>query len=80
MLRAASRLSWPSDTQARLWPQDRSLELLKAWCELEAHSMVLDTVYEPLLDDAIGRDRAIFLRSPARAIVKWGRRSESCLC
>jgi hypothetical protein len=37
-----------------LWPQDRTLALLKAWCELEVHSMVVDTVNEPLLDDEIG--------------------------
>ena len=38
-------------TDPALWPQDRSLELLKAWCDLEVHSMVLDCVDEPLEDD-----------------------------
>ena len=38
-------------TDATLWPPDRSLERFKAWCELEVHSMVLDYVAEPLIDD-----------------------------
>jgi hypothetical protein len=41
-------------TDPALWPQDRTLDLLKAWCDLEVHSMVLDCVDEPLLDDEIG--------------------------
>ncbi len=40
-------------TESALWPQDRSLKRLKAWCDLEVHSMVLDCVDEPLLDDEI---------------------------
>ena len=34
-----------------LWPQDRTLKLFKAWCDFEVHSMVLDYVDEPLIDD-----------------------------
>ncbi|MFT7289316.1 MAG: hypothetical protein ACI87W_003446 [Halieaceae bacterium] len=34
-----------------LWPENRTLSLFKAWCELEIHSMVLDVVDEPLEDD-----------------------------
>jgi len=30
------------------------LKLLKAWCGLEVHSMVVDCVDEPLLDDDFG--------------------------
>lgn len=41
-------------TDPALWPQDRTMELLLTWCELEVHSMVVDTVNEPLLDDGIG--------------------------
>jgi hypothetical protein len=38
-------------TDPALWPQDRTLKLFKAWCELQVHSMVLDYVDGPLLDD-----------------------------
>ena len=38
-------------TDPALWPQDRTLKLFKAWCEFELHSMVLDYVDGPLLDD-----------------------------
>ena len=41
-------------TDPELWPQDRTLELLKTWCDLEVHSMILDCVDEPLMDDEIG--------------------------
>lgn len=34
-----------------LWPQDRTLQLFKAWCDFEVHSMVLDYVDGPLMDD-----------------------------
>jgi len=34
-----------------LWPQDRTLKLFKAWCEVEVHGIVIDLVDEPLLDD-----------------------------
>ncbi len=38
-------------TDPALWPQDRTLKLFKAWCDFEMHSMVLDYVDGPLLDD-----------------------------
>ncbi len=41
-------------TDPLMWPQDRSLKLFKAWCEVEAHSMVVDYVDGPLLDDDFG--------------------------
>ena len=34
-----------------LWPQDRNLEMFKAWCEVEVHGIVIDLVDEPLIDD-----------------------------
>jgi hypothetical protein len=34
-----------------LWPQDRTITLFKAWCDVEAHSMVFDLVDGPLIDD-----------------------------
>jgi cytochrome b involved in lipid metabolism len=34
-----------------LWPQDRTLKLFKAWCDVEVHSMVIDMVDGPLEDD-----------------------------
>lgn len=37
-----------------LWPQDRTLQLFEAWCDFEVHSMVLDYVDGPLLDDGLG--------------------------
>ena len=37
-------------TDPALWPQDRSLKLLKAWCDLEVHRMVVECVNEPLKD------------------------------
>ena len=38
-------------TDPALWPQDRTLTLFKAWCEIEIHSTVVDYVDGPLLDD-----------------------------
>jgi hypothetical protein len=35
----------------KLWPQDRTLELFKTWCEVELHSMIFDLIDGPLLDD-----------------------------
>ena len=34
-----------------LRPQGRTLKLFKTWCDVEVHSMVLDYVDGPLLDD-----------------------------
>ncbi|EED35845.1 conserved hypothetical protein [Luminiphilus syltensis NOR5-1B] len=36
-----------------LWPQDRSLELFKNWCDFRLHSLIQDCVDGPLLDDEI---------------------------
>ena len=33
-----------------LWPQDRNLELFKAWCQVEVHGIIIDLVDDPLLD------------------------------
>jgi hypothetical protein len=38
-------------TDPTLCPQDRTLKLFKTWCDFELHSMVLDYVDGPLLDD-----------------------------
>jgi hypothetical protein len=40
---------WYTDTA--LWPQDRSLALLKTWCSFELHTMVFDTGRSPLEND-----------------------------
>ena len=43
-----------------LWPQELSLELFKAWCEVEIHSMIFDLVDQPLVDDELDlSDRVI---------------------
>lgn len=34
-----------------LWPDPLSLELFKSWFEVECHSMVIDTVGEPILNE-----------------------------
>jgi len=34
-----------------LWPQDLTLELFEAWCEVRIHDMIFDLVDEPLIDD-----------------------------
>ncbi|MFN2595155.1 MAG: hypothetical protein ABR579_09745 [Actinomycetota bacterium] len=38
-------------TDSNLWPRDRSLEALRAWCDIEFHSEVIDTGNFPLIDD-----------------------------
>ena len=38
-------------TDPALWPKDRSLKLLKAWCSFELHTVVEDTGASPLEDD-----------------------------
>jgi hypothetical protein len=38
-------------TDPMLWPQDRSVALLKEWCTLELHTMVFDTGGAPLYDN-----------------------------
>ena len=36
-----------------LWPPDLTLELFKAWCDVEVHGMVFDLVDEPHIDDQL---------------------------
>jgi len=36
-----------------LWPQDITLQLFKTWCDVGIHSMVIDLVDEPLVDDQL---------------------------
>jgi hypothetical protein len=37
-------------TDPALWPQDRTLKLFRAWCEVEVHGIVTDMVDGPLID------------------------------
>ena len=41
--------AWWTDESA--WPQGRNLKLFKRWFDVEFHSIVLDLVNGPLLDD-----------------------------
>ena len=38
-------------TDPELWPKDRTLELFDEWFEVEYHSVIVDTVGEPIYDD-----------------------------
>ncbi len=38
-------------TDSLLWPQDRSLKVLRQWCSFELHSVVVDTGSSALKDD-----------------------------
>ena len=40
-------------TDPALWPEDRSLKALRAWCTIELHTVVVDTGDSPLEDDRI---------------------------
>jgi hypothetical protein len=40
-------------TDPSLWPKDRSLEMLKAWCSLGLHTVVLDVGRSRLRDDGL---------------------------
>lgn len=40
-------------TDPVLWPKDRSLELLKRWCSLELHSVVVNTGRSRIKDDGL---------------------------
>jgi len=40
-------------TDPSLWPRDRSLELLKAWCSFALHTVVLDVGRSRLRDDGL---------------------------
>jgi hypothetical protein len=38
-------------TDPKLWPQDRSLKVLRDWCSFELHTVVVDVGDSPLEDD-----------------------------
>ena len=38
-------------TDEALWPKNRTLELFHEWVDVEYHTMVVDLVEEPLVDD-----------------------------
>ena len=40
---------WYSDPE--LWPADRTLELFRAWFDVECHSVIVDTVGGQIYDD-----------------------------
>ena len=40
-------------TDPKLWPQERSLALLRQWCTLELHTVVVDTGSSRLYDDEV---------------------------
>lgn len=40
---------WVVDTE--LWPQDLTRELFDEWCLVECHTVVVDTVGSPIVDD-----------------------------
>jgi len=40
-------------TDPDVWPQDRSLECFKNWCDFRLHSLIQDCVDGPLLDDEL---------------------------
>ncbi len=40
-------------TDPALWPQDRTLELFKAWIGVDVRGIIFDVVDEPLVDDEI---------------------------
>jgi len=40
-------------TDEKLWPVNRDLSLFNEWFEVECHSLVLDTVGEPIVDDEV---------------------------
>ena len=33
------------------WPQQRNREMFDAWCEIECHTVIVDTVGEDIIDD-----------------------------
>lgn len=41
--------SWYTDEQ--LWPAERDLSLFDEWFDVECHTLILDTVGEPITDD-----------------------------
>ena len=42
---------WYSDPT--IWPKDRSYNQFKKWFEVECHSVVEDTLEEPIIDDEL---------------------------
>lgn len=38
-------------TTPELWPKVRSLKVFREWFDVEYHTVLIDTVEEPLLDD-----------------------------
>jgi len=40
---------WYTDDE--LWPKNRTLKMFYEWFDVECHSVIHDTVYEPILDD-----------------------------
>jgi hypothetical protein len=38
-------------TDERLWPPKRDLKLFKKWFEVQCHTVLIDTVEEPIVDD-----------------------------
>jgi hypothetical protein len=38
-------------TEPSLWPKNINRELFDAWCELECHTVIVDTVGEDIIDD-----------------------------
>ncbi len=41
--------SWYTDE--KLWPKNRDLKLFKKWFSVELHTIIVDTVGEPIFDD-----------------------------
>lgn len=41
--------SWYTDPE--LWPQDRTLELFRAWFEIDCHTTIVDTVGGEIYED-----------------------------
>jgi hypothetical protein len=44
--------SWYSDPA--LWPKPLTCRLFQAWFEIEYHSILIDTVGTPIIDDELG--------------------------
>ena len=43
--------SWYVDST--LWPKDRTLKMFRSWFEVECHTVLIDTVGDPIYDDDI---------------------------
>lgn len=42
---------WSTDPD--LWPQDRTYELFQQWFDIECHTMLVDTLDEPIEEDGL---------------------------